>query len=384
MTRLTFGIKTSPFLASRVLLQLAKDLKERYPEASEIVRTSFYVDDCITGADTPEEALRLQQSLVQLLSEAQMMLRKWRSNSPQVLDSIPELLREKSDLTIREPGSASKTLGIHWSTEQDCFYIQVLELPDGSASKRTITAAAARIFDLFGWFAPSMLFVKSLIQQLWLMGRGWDKPVPPDIQKHFDVWRNELPYLNECPVPRRLVQHKSQVLSRQLHGFLNASQAGYRAVIYVRTLHSDASMSMEIMVAKAKVTPKKMVADSRSRLELTIPRLEVLAAHLLSQLMSTTAASLKIPEEWIYCWTDSQIVLAWLKKPPEKVDTFVKNRTCKIPQSVPEGRWNNVRTKDNPADVASRGLSPSQLVKKEQCSLAPAATQRLVHSVGRD
>ena len=45
MTCLTFGIKTSPFLASRVLRQLAKDLKERYPEASEIIRTSFYVDD---------------------------------------------------------------------------------------------------------------------------------------------------------------------------------------------------------------------------------------------------------------------------------------------------------------------------------------------------
>ena len=66
MTRLTFGIKTSLFLVSRVLLQLAKDLKERYPEASEIVKTSFYVDDCITGADTPEEVLCLQQSLVQL------------------------------------------------------------------------------------------------------------------------------------------------------------------------------------------------------------------------------------------------------------------------------------------------------------------------------
>ena len=80
MTRLTFGIKTSPFLASRVLLQLAKDLKERYPEDSEIVRTSCYVDNSLTSVDTLGEALCLQQSLVQLLSEAQMMLRKWRSN----------------------------------------------------------------------------------------------------------------------------------------------------------------------------------------------------------------------------------------------------------------------------------------------------------------
>ena len=154
-------------------------------------RTSFYVDDCITGAGTLEEALCLQQSL----SDAQMMLRKWRSKLSQFLV---------------------------------CANHALCQIPH------------------------------------WLMGRGWDEPTLPDIQERFDVLRNKLPCLKERPMPRQLVQYESPVLSRQLHSFSDASQAGYGAIIYVRNLHSDDSIFMVIVVAKAKVTPKKMVADSRS------------------------------------------------------------------------------------------------------------------------
>ena len=162
------------------------------------------------------------------------MLHKWWSNSPQVLDSIPEELREKYDLTIREPDSASKTLVIHWSTKQECFYIHVPELLHGPAFKRTITAAAARTFDLLR--QPCSLSNPSFNKQLWLMGRGWDEPALLDIQEHFDIWRNELHYLKKHPVPRRLVQHESPVLS---HGFSDASQACYGAITYMKNLHSD-------------------------------------------------------------------------------------------------------------------------------------------------
>ena len=58
MKRLTFGIASSPFLATRVLHQMADDYQDKYPEAAAMVKQSFYVDDCLTGANTPEEALQ--------------------------------------------------------------------------------------------------------------------------------------------------------------------------------------------------------------------------------------------------------------------------------------------------------------------------------------
>ena len=81
MRRLTFGISTSPYLATQVLLQVASDHSELYPEAARIVKSSFYVDNCLTEASTPELAIHLQQQLYEVLQWAGMKLRKWRSNS---------------------------------------------------------------------------------------------------------------------------------------------------------------------------------------------------------------------------------------------------------------------------------------------------------------
>ena len=38
--------------------------------AAKVVNDAFYVDDCLTGADTIEEAIELQRQLLGLFSEA--------------------------------------------------------------------------------------------------------------------------------------------------------------------------------------------------------------------------------------------------------------------------------------------------------------------------
>ena len=65
MTRVTFGVTSSPFLATQVLRQVAKDHKNQYPRAAKI-SSNFYVDDCLTGVASPEEAIEIQE-LIALL-----------------------------------------------------------------------------------------------------------------------------------------------------------------------------------------------------------------------------------------------------------------------------------------------------------------------------
>ena len=60
MARVTFGITTSPYLASQVLPQIAEDHKSDHPLAAAVIKTSFYVDDVLTGADSIEEAAKLR------------------------------------------------------------------------------------------------------------------------------------------------------------------------------------------------------------------------------------------------------------------------------------------------------------------------------------
>ena len=356
MKRLTFGIASSPFLATRVLHQMADDYQDKYPEAAAMFKKSFYVDDCLTGANTPEEALQKLQDLCSLVAEGQMVLRKWRSNSTQVLQQIPEKLRETSDLTLCDPAGSLKTLGIHWSTETDAFFVATPELTEeGLVTKRIISSACAKTFDILGWYSPALIQAKSLLQQLWIAGRAWDDPAPEDVADKFITWRKELKHIRLHAVPRKLTQNNlSPVMSMQLHGFADASETGYGAVVYARILHQDATITVTMVAAKARVAPKKSV---------TIPRLELLGSLMLSKLLPRIASFLQVEEANTYYWIDSQIVLAWIQKDPQQLKTFVQNRVSAIQSATHKSRWNYVRTHQNPADHASRGLSPRQTVQ---------------------
>ena len=93
MTRVTFGVTFSPFLVTQVLRQVAKDHNNQYPRAAKII-SNVYVDDCLTGAATPEEAIEVQEELIALLRCACMWLLKWRSSDSSVVENVPSDMRE--------------------------------------------------------------------------------------------------------------------------------------------------------------------------------------------------------------------------------------------------------------------------------------------------
>ncbi len=77
MTRLTFGVRTSPFIATQVLRQLADNCETSHPIAAQIIRVNFYVDNLLSGTDTIEDANLIRLQLSNLLQSAGMKLRKW-------------------------------------------------------------------------------------------------------------------------------------------------------------------------------------------------------------------------------------------------------------------------------------------------------------------
>ncbi len=81
MRRLTFGVTSSPYLATQTLHKLAEECRQQYPLASHTIRHLFYVDDCLAGADTFNQAKELVNELIPALSSIGMTLRKFRSNS---------------------------------------------------------------------------------------------------------------------------------------------------------------------------------------------------------------------------------------------------------------------------------------------------------------
>ena len=68
-----------------------------------------------------------------------------------------------------------------------------------------------------------------------------------------------------------------------------------------------------------------------------------------------------IPPGDVFAWTDSMVVLGWLRGSPRRFKLFVGNRASTIMELVPPNRWRHVSGLDNPADCASRGFYPSEL-----------------------
>ena len=169
MTRVTFGVSASSFAANMSVKQNAIDYSHEYPIAAGVVKSSFYVDDCLTGATDSKSALILQRQLTELFSRGGFVLRKWNSNDPSVLEKIPEDLRDSREVhAFHESAQYSKTLGIEWNVSTDQFHLSITNPPsDDSVTKRNLVSDVAKVFDALGLFAPVTIKMKIVLQRLW-------------------------------------------------------------------------------------------------------------------------------------------------------------------------------------------------------------------------
>ncbi|CAK1590149.1 unnamed protein product [Parnassius mnemosyne] len=187
---------------------------------------------------------------------------------------------------------------------------------------------------------------------MWLAGIEWDEAVPKSILDEWLAYREELKLLETINIPRWV--HTNVGDSVELHGFCDASNSAYAAVIYIRVIDSSGAINVSLLTAKTKVAPVKQVS---------IPRLELCGAVLLSRLILETARVLGIEKHNIRAWTDSTVVLAWINNHPSRWKVFVANRVSEIKSNLDFHNWSHISSKENAADAASRGLSPQELVK---------------------
>jgi len=72
----TFGVNCAPFLAIRVVQQLATDVQLSHPRASNVIRNLMYSDNVFSGADSAEDAKLIVRELQSALYSPGFSLRK--------------------------------------------------------------------------------------------------------------------------------------------------------------------------------------------------------------------------------------------------------------------------------------------------------------------
>lgn len=352
LNTVTYGLRSSPYLAQRVLKALTKDEGDKFPQASQLLLNNTYMDDIVGGAMSEEEVSIVYNQLKELLAKGGFFPRKWSTTSTSLLESIPLEDREQPLLFQEDGNQAIKLLGLGWNSQGDSFsYTIQQELPQTSAivNKRLVLSLIARIYDPLGWIGPVIFWAKCFMQLTWQHGFNWDDDLPPPLAKLWSEFCQEISLLADLCIPRYVPALTRDTI---LVGFCDASFKGYGAVFYL-VCYQGIDISTHLMISKTRVASLKPI---------TIPRLELNAAKLLTDLLLSLELFLQNSAiSQVRLMSDSTTVLSWLKKPPPSLKAYTANRIGHILENTSIEMWSHVSGKENPADPISRGLLPSEL-----------------------
>ena len=196
--------------------------------------------------------------------------------------------------------------------------------------------------------------MKILFQSLCTKGVDWELE-----GKALTRWRslvNDLRGLIDVRVPRCYFKRTDeQPKSYQIHGFCDASDNAFAAVVYLRTEHRSGEVEVNLMASKTRVAPIK---------KQTTPRLELMGANLLARLTDSivrASTSLRATPE-VTLWTDSFTTLCWIKN-TKAWKQYVQHRVDEIRELTDKHQWRHCPGELNPADLPSQGCSV-QVLKK--------------------
>lgn len=197
-----------------------------------------------------------------------------------------------------------------------------------------------RIFDPLGFLSPVLVRGKIFIQQLWQLKVQWNNPLPENLANRWKQFYLELSKLDSLPIPRKFIPNLGTKF--EVHGFCDASQEAYGAVVYIRSYGNDGGVYSQLLCARTRVAPLKGS---------TIPRLELSGALTLARLALKVAEAWKLEVKDFYLWTDSTVVLGWINSGSCRLKAFVANRVDQILEITEAQQWKHVRTDENPADL---------------------------------
>ena len=131
------------------------------------------------------------------------------------------------------------------------------------------------------------------------------------LEKSWENWRSQLRFSMECCLKPT---NFGTVVSRQVHGFSDASPTGYDQETYMRITNEKGDIHCAFLMGKARVLPVKTT---------TTPRIELTAAAVSVQEGEMITRELEEPVESKFYWSDSTTVLKYMRNVKKLFHVFV-------------------------------------------------------------
>ncbi|CAB0040423.1 unnamed protein product [Trichogramma brassicae] len=474
-TTVTYGMVSAPFLALRVMQQLAEDGKKTYPEAAGALHHQLYVDDVFFGADSLEEALSRRDQIVKLLESAGMRLEKGhigkdcvhcrktctrcnrrghiaaacrsqgiqnitdqKDNSSSSSSSSSSDAESEMSSHIYHLTSAGPTASVNNVDYADParmpMYLKVrvnavsidMEVDSGSfwsiISDNTRRKKFANFEILFARHGlphhlvtdngtqytseKFKLFVKSnnikhtytapwhpdsngaaenfvgtfkdKVHKMLKSGKNLNEAVTKFLFDYrrtvhgstertpaYMMYKRELRTKLDCLQPdvserienaqlRKFCNRNYCIRDRQSELLYTRSSARHPPTPARRPRPSDRQHSSSISTS----SPAAAAQQQHQHHQQSSISTAAAQQRRHSSSRATTAQSLASIE---ISSAEVAFVLDWIARHPSRWPTFVANRVSEVQTKLPDAHWNHVRTMDNSADCATRGLTPLEL-----------------------
>ncbi|XP_064635263.1 uncharacterized protein LOC135492635 [Lineus longissimus] len=329
-----FGSVSSPALLNAVV---RTHLDQYQTDVANDLKENIYVDNVASGT-LPEQAIAYYEEANDMLDTAGFTLRSWASNNAEL-----RALARRDGLLLKE--ETVPILGMKWNTTEDSISFKQYQISTKSATKREILKHVSSVYDPLGYLAPVQIRAKILLQELWKCKVDWDEPLPSYLQTTWDDLQRDFDIATRINIPRRYIPNMPTG-DCELHCFADASLSrGYGAAVYLKIGNKTS-----LVMTKSRVAPTR---------PLTIPRMELMAAVLGTRLTSFIKHQLHFNVTKCVLWSDSQIVLSWLKT-TKHLPTFVQNRITEVKAGC-FMNFSYCPTHQNPADLLTRGISATAL-----------------------
>ncbi|GFT41527.1 integrase catalytic domain-containing protein [Trichonephila clavipes] len=162
-------------------MHLLENSNSECKEVAQKLKSSFYVDNCVTGVFSDDEIEIFIEKTKLIMSEGCFNLRIFESN-----------VASKS---VDKHSGETFILGIIWDLDNDVlkcctnFHSLTCEV---KLTKRLVLSTVQKVFDPIGMLEPSTLLPKLLLQEIWKMEKAWDQELPQNIVNKFMKWFNEI------------------------------------------------------------------------------------------------------------------------------------------------------------------------------------------------